>query len=457
MTALILLSLLGIVVLMMGLFHLKNKVLLLIIPVLIATLFINRQEWGLDAFYFSKMVFFDHFAIAFSSLMILVTTLVFGICSQHYKSTTKPIEDIYALIIFSLVGAICMVSYHNLIMLIMGIEILSIPLYVLAGSNKNNVLSNEASLKYFLMGAFASSFIILGMAMVFGATNSFELDAIRDASTHSDMPGVLTTGIILMIGGILFKMSVVPFHFWAPDVYQGAPTVITSFMATVVKTAAFGALFRLLYIGFQDISNIWISMLVLVTVLSLFIGNLSAIHQTDFKRLMAFSGISHAGFMLLSIIVLKMSSADALFFYATSYCLASLTAFAVFLTLQKNTGEYSLEVFRGLYQKNPVSAFALIIAFLSLAGIPPLAGFFGKYFLFIEAINAGYLWLVIIAIINTIIGAYYYLKFVNITFSGASFYPAKVKNSSLYDAVIVFTAVGTLILGIFPDILKSLI
>ena len=200
MTALIILSLLGIVVLMMGLFKLKNSVLILIIPVLIATLFLNSQEWATDNYYFSKMVHFDHFALSFSSLLILVTTLIFGICSQHYKSSDKSVEDIYALLIFSLVGGICMVSYNNLIMFIMGIEILSIPLYVLAGSNRDSVISNEASLKYFLMGAFASAFILFGMALVFGATNSFQLDHIRAAVSNSQMPGVLHTGILLMIG-----------------------------------------------------------------------------------------------------------------------------------------------------------------------------------------------------------------------------------------------------------------
>ena len=457
MTALIILSLLGVVVLMMGLFNLKNSVLLLIIPVLIATLFINSQDWGSNNYYFSKMVFFDHYALSFSSLLILVTTLIFGLCSQHYKSSDRSVEDIYALLVFSLVGGICMVSYNNLIMLIMGIEILSIPLYVLAGSNRNSVISNEASLKYFLMGAFASAFILFGMALVFGATNSFELNEIRAAVSATEMPGVLTAGIVLMIGGILFKVGAVPFHFWAPDVYQGSPSVITAFMATIVKTAAFGGLFRLLFVAFQDISGIWITTLMIVSAGSLFLGNLSALNQSDFKRLMAYSGISHAGYMLLAIIVLKMSSADALFFYATSYCLASITAFAVFLTIQQKTGEYSLEILRGLSKSNPFMAFALLIAFLSLAGIPPLAGFFGKYFLFIEAIKNGYLMLVIIAIVNTIIGAFYYLKVMNIAFTGEAFYNKSVNNSVLYTAVIIFTAIGSLILGLIPDILKGLI
>ena len=290
MTALIILSLLGILVLMMGLFHLKNKVLILIIPVLIAGIFLNANEYGLNASYFSQMVHFDNFAISFSSLLILTTTLIFGLCLQQYKTSKKPVEDIYALIIFSLVGAICMVSFNNLIMFILGLEIMSVPLYVLAGSNRENVLSNEASLKYFLMGAFASAIVIFGMTLIFGATNSFQLDEIRNAVSGTKMPGVLQVGILLFIGGSLFKAAAVPFHFWAPDVYQGSPTVITAFMATVVKTAAFAGLFRFMMVAFQDISGLWVNILVIITIATLFLANFSALSQTDFKRLMAYSG-----------------------------------------------------------------------------------------------------------------------------------------------------------------------
>ncbi len=457
MTALIILSLLGILVLMMGLFHLKNKVLILIIPVLIAGIFLNANEYGLNASYFSQMVHFDNFAISFSSLLILTTTLIFGLCLQQYKTSKKPVEDIYALIIFSLVGAICMVSFNNLIMFILGLEIMSVPLYVLAGSNRENVLSNEASLKYFLMGAFASAIVIFGMTLIFGATNSFQLDEIRNAVSGTKMPGVLQVGILLFIGGSLFKAAAVPFHFWAPDVYQGSPTVITAFMATVVKTAAFAGLFRFMMVAFQDISGLWVNILVIITIATLFLANFSALSQTDFKRLMAYSGISHAGYMLIAILVLNMNAADALFFYSVSYSLATIVAFGIFLTMKNATGEYSLEIFKGLTRKNPFLAFGLVIAFLSLAGIPPLAGFFGKYFIFTSAIKGGFLTVVIIAIINTMIGAYYYLKVLNMAFTKDVYHSAPVKNHLLLDAVIVFAAIGTLILGFFPGLLQGFI
>lgn len=457
MTALIILSLLGIFVLMMGLFQLRNKVLLLIIPVLIGTLFLNAYEFGSDASYFSQMVHFDNFAISFSSLLILTTTLVFGLCIQQYRKSSKPIEDIYALIIFSLVGAICMVSFNNLIMFILGLEIMSVPLYVLAGSNRESVLSNEASLKYFLMGAFASAVVIFGMTLIFGATNSFQLDEIRAAVSDTKMPGVLQVGILLFIGGSLFKAAAVPFHFWAPDVYQGSPTVVTSFMATVVKTAAFAGLFRFMYVAFQDISGLWLNTLVIITIATLFLANLSALSQTDFKRLMAYSGISHAGYMLITILVLNMNAADALFFYSAAYSLSTIAAFAVFLALKNATGEYSLEIFKGLGKQNPFLAFALVVAFLSLAGIPPLAGFFGKYFVFTSAIREGFIYVVIIAIINTMIGAYYYLKVLNMAFTKDVYHHSKISNHVLFDTVVIFAAIGSLILGFFPGLLQGLI
>ena len=457
MSALIIISLLGVLVLMMGLFHLKNKTLLLIVPILFGMLYFNSMEWGSDTLHFSKMVLFDKFALGFSSLLITITALIFLLCSQHYKESLRSIEDIYALLLFSLAGGICLVSYNNLTMLFMGIEILSIPLYVLAGSNRDNHLSNEASLKYFLMGAFASAIMLFGIAMIFGATNSFDLDEIRSAGVNSPLPLVLKAGIFLTIVGFLFKVSAAPFHFWSPDVYQGSPSLITSYMATVVKTAAFAAFFRFLYLGFPELQGIWVTTLAVITGITLFVGNLSALYQTDFKRLMAFSGISHAGYLMLAIVVLKGSSINALFFYATSYCLASITAFAIFLSVKEKTSEYSIESLRGLYKKNPMLAFGLLIAFLSMAGIPPLAGFFGKYFLFIEAFKANYITLVLIAIVNTLIGAYYYLRVVNTVFTGDSFAGQPSRNSIIYDSVIVFTALASLVLGLMPGILDGIL
>lgn len=456
MSALIILSLLGVVVLMMGLFHLKNKTLLLIVPTLLGLLYLNNTEWGADQFHFSKMVLFDKYALGFSSLLISVTTLIFILCSQHYKNSFKAIEDIYALLLFSLAGGICLVSYNNLIMLFLGVEILSIPLYILAGSNRDNYASNEASLKYFLMGAFASAVMLFGIALVYGATNSFQLDEIKSVISAPKLPYALYTGIFITICGFLFKISAAPFHFWAPDVYQGSPSLITSYMATVVKTAAFAAFFRFLYLGFHELEALWVNTLIVVTGLTLFIGNLSALYQTDFKRLMAFSGISHAGYLLLAVVVLKNTSANALFFYATSYCLASITAFSIFLAIKEKTAEYSIESMKGLYKKNPMLAFGMLIAFLSLAGIPPLAGFFGKYFLFIEVFKANLIPLVLIAIVNTLIGAYYYLRVVNTIFSGDGIEGEPVKNSILYNSVIVFAALATMILGLMPGLLNGI-
>ncbi|HMG14007.1 MAG TPA: NADH-quinone oxidoreductase subunit N [Saprospiraceae bacterium] len=456
MSALIILSLLGVVVLMMGLFHLKNRTLILIVPTLIGLIYLNTTEWGADQYHFSKMVFFDKYALGFSSLLIAITTLIFILCSQHYKASFKAIEDIYALLLFSLAGGICLVSYNNLIMLFLGIEILSIPLYILAGSNRDNYASNEASLKYFLMGAFASAIMLFGIAMIFGATNSFQLDEIKAVASYPKLPYAMYTGIFLTIAGFLFKISAAPFHFWAPDVYQGSPSLITSYMATVVKTAAFAAFFRFLYLGFHDLDGIWVNTLIVVTGLTLFVGNLSALYQTDFKRLMAFSGISHAGYLLLAVVALKNTSANALFFYATSYCLASITAFAIFLAIKEKTAEYSIESMRGLYKKNPLMAFGMLLAFLSLAGIPPLAGFFGKYFLFIEVFKANLIPLVLIAIVNTLIGAYYYLRVINTIFSGDPVGELSVKNSVLYNSVIVFAALGSLVLGLMPGLLNGI-
>jgi len=457
MAALIILSILGVLVLMMGLFHVKNKSLLVIIPVLLGMVYLNSNEWSKDAIWFSGMLKFDNFALAFSSLIIVVSVLWFILCHKHYTENFKAIEDTYALLLFSLVGGICLVSYHNLTMLFLGIEILSIPLYILAGSNRNNYLSNEASLKYFLMGAFASAIMLFGIAMIYGATNSFDLHEISLKSGQPYFPGLFYTGIALTLCGFLFKVGAAPFHFWVPDVYQGSPSLITGFMATIVKVSAFAALYRFLNLGIPGLDEIWINSIAIIAVLTLFVGNLSAIQQTDFKRLMAYSGISHAGYMLIAILVNGEGAADALFFYATSYALTSVGAFAIFLNVKKYTGEYSIESLRGLVYSAPLQGVCLILLLFSMAGIPPLGGFFAKYFVLIGAVKSQHIYVVVFAVINTVIGAYYYLRVVNTAIASPAFHEKKIRNSALYEGVIVFVTLASLLLGILPGQLTGIL
>ena len=459
MKAIIALSIVGIATLFAGVLNMRNKSVWLAITGLFVALTFTLQDWNIPKMYFSDMIYFDNYAVAFTSILIVITALILLLCSDHYKNASNTIADIYGLILFALVGAICMVSYQNLAMLFLGIELLSIPLYILAGSNRNDLSSNEASLKYFLMGAFASGFLVFGIALVFGATNSFNLDGIKAAidSNGGVFSPMLTIGILLVMVGFLFKVSAAPFHFWAPDVYEGSPTVITAFMSTVVKTAGFAAFYRLFAGSFSGAEATWFNILWVITFLTLTVGNLTALFQKGMKRLLAYSSISHAGFLMLAMLILSKNAANALIYYSAAYGISTVCAFAVLLAVKEHKGNDSIESFKGLGRDNPFLGVFMTIAFLSLAGIPPLAGFFGKYFLFAAALEVNLKYIIIIAVINAIIGIYYYLRVINTIWSPAEeVEESKIPLGNIYKTVIVISALIILIIGIFPNFLITL-
>lgn len=362
---------------------------------------------------YPAMFHFDAFALAFSGVAILATTLIIGLSGWGFRNLNDTLGDNYGLILFSLTGALVMFSFTNLTMLFIGIEILSIPLYVLAGSRRDDLAGNEAALKYFLMGAFATGIMLFGMALVYGATASFDLQNIARAIAAGTLsPGMLNVGILLIIIGLSFKVSAVPFHFWAPDVYQGSPNLVTAFMATVVKTAGFAAFYRLFSMAFPGAESFWSVPVAVVAGLTMTVANLTAIFQTDFKRMMAYSSISHAGYLLLAILAIGSEGGDrAMLFYTLTYSLATVCAFGAYMVVAEQNGDGSFSAFNGLSKKQPLLAAVLAISMLSLAGIPPTAGFFGKYFLFTAAF-AKYPWLVVLAVINSAISIYYYFKII---------------------------------------------
>lgn len=362
---------------------------------------------------YPAMFHFDAFALAFSGVAILATALIIGLSGWGFRNLNDTLGDNYGLILFSLTGALVMFSFTNMTMLFIGIEILSIPLYVLAGSRRDDLSGNEAALKYFLMGSFATGIMLFGMALIYGATASFDLQNIARAIAAGTLsPGMLNVGILLVIIGLSFKVSAVPFHFWAPDVYQGSPNLVTAFMATVVKTAGFAAFYRLFSMAFPGAESFWSVPVAVVAGLTMTVANLTAIFQTDFKRMMAYSSISHAGYLLLAILAIGSEGGDrALLFYTLTYSLATICAFGAYIVVAEPNGDGSFSAFNGLSKKQPLLAAVLAIAMLSLAGIPPTAGFFGKYFLFTAAF-AKYPWLVVLAVINSAISIYYYFKII---------------------------------------------
>lgn len=459
MIGLIFLSALGVIVLLGGVFNLKQDLKNITLFGLAFIFVLNLFDWGANIRYYNDMMYVDNFAVAFTEIIILFALLIFLLTDLHISSNNQNIGEFFAILLFTLLGAQIMVSYSNLVMLFIGIEILSISLYIMAGSNKSNAGSNEAALKYFLMGSFASAFLLLGIALIYGATGSLHLQGIANYidSNAGNLSMLCIVGILMMMVGLAFKASAAPFHFWAPDVYEGSPTLITAFMATVVKTAAIAAFLRLFYHCFSSINLEWNIVLSLIAILTMTIGNLTALYQKNFKRLLAYSGISHAGYLLIGIITLTDESANAVFYYAMAYSLSTIMAFAILLVLSNGSDDTSIESFNGLAKKNPVMAFAMTIALLSLAGIPPLAGFFGKYYLFVLAIKSQYWLLAGIAILNSLIGIYYYFYIIIVMYLKESTDQTPLQPSATVYFGVAFCAVITILIGVFPEMLMKIL
>ena len=460
MNTLIYTACLGLFGLLAEIFNLRKYLIPIMVLGLAIIFSLNLQTWNHPETHFNGMLTDSNFSTAFSGLAIFIMLIILILAGDFYTSSDdeKHISDYMAILVFTLCGALMMFSYANMAMLFLGIETLSISLYVMAGSRRFEVKSNEAGFKYFLMGSFASAFLLFGIALIFGVTGTFSIDGIGVyMRAHADqLDPLFIVGMLLMIFAMLFKVSAAPFHFWAPDVYEGAPSLITALMSTLVKIAAFAAFYKLLSVCFVFALGKAEIILTVSCAATLLIGNLVALTQDNFKRLLAYSGISHAGYMLLAIISLQGSTDSSLFLYSAGYAVANLAAFAIAITVFKATGTESISGFNGLGKKNPMLAAGLTMVMLSLAGIPPFAGFFGKYFIFSEAMRNGYQNLVFLAIISSIIGVFYYMKVIVAMYSK----PAnefEVKPTFSYQLVIIVCIVLSIFIGIFPGLFTKLL
>jgi NADH-quinone oxidoreductase subunit N len=348
-----------------------------------------------------------------------------------------------------------MVSFGNLAMFFLGIEVLSISLYILAASSRMNVKSNEAGMKYFLMGSFASGIILFGICLIYGAMGSFDVAEITDWSRSAELPIWFPIGISLVTIGMLFKIAAVPFHFWAPDVYEGSPALTTGTMSTLVKVVAMATLYKLLIAMNADLSDTFINIIVVISIASMTVGNIMALKQNNVKRMLAFSGVSHAGFMLMTLLTIS-NSAGSLLYYATAYSLSGIAAFAVILYACKNKNNEDIVNFNGLGKNNPLMAAILTAALLSMAGIPIFAGFFAKMVLFTQAIEAGYLVVVIAAVINSIISVGYYFKLILAMYNKEP-NEAVAKTPFVFYAVAVIAILLNIAVGLFPSSVLDLL
>ena len=459
MNSIISLSVLGVLVLFLGILKKKTWLLPVILVGLMASLVMTVLHWNMNRGLFHNMLIIDNAGVAFSSVMIFSTFLIFMFAAQYYRKVVRPLDDIYAIMIFALVGAVLMSYFGNLIMLFIGIETLSIALYVLAGSHKEAITSNEATLKYFLLGSFLSGFLLFGIALIYGSSGSFDLYTIHSwvvEHTRAGLPPMFKAGLFLLIIGLLFKIAIAPFHFWAPDVYEGTPTLLTAFMATVVKTASVFAMYRFFSITFFGIHGVWEMTIAVLAAITIVIGNLTGLYQPNLKRMLAYSSISHSGYMMLAMVAFSGLTANALLFYSISYSIATIAAFAILILVREAMGNDYFGSFNGIAKKNRIEAFTLAVAMLSLTGIPPLAGFIGKYFLFAAAIEQGWLWLVLVAIAGSAVSVGYYFKPI-IAMYFREDNGVILQAGRPFRVSIIFLTLLTLLLGLLPFLLSGLI
>ena len=398
------------------------------------------------------MLEYTGYGLAFLLIMLVSTLVYFILSGNDIHSAGKSASDLYALVFFILTGIAVVAGYRSLLMLFLGIEIVSIPLYVLAGSDKSNLKSNEAALKYFLMGSFSTGLMLMGIALIYGDTGSFYLDAIRVGF------GVLTpmkaAGMLLILASMSFKVSAAPFHFWTPDVYDGSPTVFTSFMATIVKSVAFFAFLTLFDHAFGKLHEQWKILVAIIALATLLIGNITAVFQQSVKRMLAYSSIAQAGFMMFSIFAINTFAKQGLLLYFAGYSFATLGIFAVLSKMK----DHSIDSFNGLAKSNPIIALSLLISLLSLAGIPLTAGFFAKYYMLLAVIReGGMLWLVIAAVLCAAVSVYYYFRVIQAMYFKEAAAGNPTAFSPYFKWMMFMNAVLIIVLGIHPDLILSLI
>lgn len=417
-----------------------------------------------------NMQVFDTLSGSFSRIMIFLTIGIFILSYYYYPAGVEHKSDIYALFVFSLSGAFLLVSFNNLVMLFLGAEIMSIPLYILAASHRRNLLSNEAGLKYYLMGSFATCFLLLGITLVYGATGTFDVTETKEFIQNGGLSNpFIVVGFTLIFSTLLFKLSAAPFHFWAPDVYEGAPTVLTAFVSTVVKIAVVAAMIRMIEVlllseagaavtvpvlnGIQDTPWFWL--LALSSAASMLFGSIVALQQIELKRFLAYTGIFNAGFILIPVLMHDTQTHKTLLYYLLGYGIASILSFTIYAELKKDTGQASISGLQGLLYKNKIAGTSLLICLLSFTGIPPLAGFWGKFGILSGGLEGHLLPLVICAILASIIGAYNYVRIIFLIATPDQKNTQSIHLRPFFSSWILLGTVLLVVLGLIPDLFLS--
>jgi len=455
MNAIIIAAIWGVVMMFGGVFFKRNTVARYwAVAGILLLLVANILEFRTGSPWFNvdvkEMLRFDDFSLHFNTLVFISTLLYFLLNGRAIEKIGKNVSEYYALLFFILCGVSIVSSFNSLLMLFLGIEIMSIPSYILTGSDKENLKSNEASLKYFLMGAFSTGLMLMGMALVYGGNplGSFYIHMLDLG--HGRLSPLMAAGLVLLLVSMSFKVSAAPFHFWAADVYDGAPTVFASFLATIVKVAGFVGFVNLFKASFGTVQEQWRLLITLIIAATLLIGNLTAVFQQSVKRMLAYSSIAHAGFLMFALFALSHIANEGLIIYTLAYSVATIGLFAILAKMN----DYSIEGFNGLYKSQPLLAFAATIFLLSLTGIPLTAGFIAKFYMLLAAVRDGHQqWLVILAVICAAISAVYYFRVIQaIYFKEPSSGNREMEVTPGFRIVLIVAVAIILIGGMIPSV-----
>ncbi len=402
------------------------------------------------------MLAFNSFNLTFITVVLICTLLLFLLNGGDIEKVGKNVSEYFALIFFVLCGVCISATFNTLLTLFLGIEILSIPLYILTGSDKRNLKSNEAALKYFLMGSFSTGILLMGIAFIYGGNTGTPTFYINNINLGAGkLPVMIAIGLVFLLIAMTFKVSAVPFHFWAPDVYDGAPTVFTSFMATIVKAGGFIAFIRLFEHAFGTAQQQWQILITVITATTLLLGNLTAVFQQSVKRMLAYSSIAQAGFMLLAIFALNQFAKEGIILYTAAYSLATIGLFAILIKMN----DYTIDGFNGLAKQQPVLAFTATVFLLSLTGIPLTAGFQAKLFMLIAAVNDGHQnWLVVFAVLCAAISAFYYFKIIQAIYFRDNTSSAQQQEWDVtpgFKTLLIIIAALVILIGIWPSLITE--
>lgn len=420
---------------------------------IVGILIYTFTQYGTSATVYLDYFVVDQFALFAKQLFLTATLLTILFSLDYVEKMTRNGGEFYALLLFAMLGMMLMASAHDLLTLFIGLELMAVVFYALVGFDLESKKSSEAGIKYLILGSASSAILLYGMSWVYGFTGSLVLSQI--AAQIAVSPAILL-GLGLMIAGFCFKLSIVPFHMWAPDVYEGAPTPITALLAMGSKAAAFVVLMRVFLVAFAALQSYWAPVIAILAGLSMIAGIVVAIWQTNIKRMLAYSSIAQAGYILSGLLAANAAGVKGMLFYLVLYMVATTGALAVVVAVNRHSGSDDIAAFSGLSQKSPLLALVMTISLLSMAGIPPLAGFAGKIYLFVAIAEQGYMWLVILGFVMSMISVYYYILVVKAMYGNEAKDDREFTVGGSLRLVAMLSLVASLFIGIYPEPLAEL-